>query len=442
MLITHATLITFDKDSRIIADGALRVEGDSITQIGKTNELAARWPRDEVVDARGQLVMPGNICSHTHFYGAFARGMALRGEPPKNFVEILEKLWWRLDKALLREDIRYATLTGLVDAIRHGTTCLIDHHASPNEIEGSLDTIADAAKQAGVRVACAYEVTDRDGAERARAGIQENVRFSEAQRQQPHPLIGSSFGLHASFTLSERTLAQCVDAAQRINSGFHVHVAEDQADQADSLKKYDVRIVERFDQAKVLGEKTIAAHCIHLDAYEIDLLRETQTKVTHQPRSNMNNAVGTQDSGGMLRRGICLGLGNDGFSHDMFAEMKAAYLMHKQAAGDPRVMGADQVMQMAVANNAEIASLFWPQPMGTLSVGAYADIIFLDYDPPTPLSAGNLPWHIIFGVDGSYVTTTICAGKVLMKDRALLTLDEQEIAAKARERAQQVWQRV
>ena len=442
MLITHGTLITFGSDNRIVEDGALRIEDDTITHVGSTRELLAQFPHEETIDARGQLVMPGNICSHTHFYGAFARGMALRGEPPKNFVEVLEKLWWRLDKALLMEDIRYSALVCLADAIRHGTTCLIDHHASPNEIEGSLDTIAEAAIQAGLRVACAYEVTDRDGDERARAGIAENVRFSEARRKNPHPLIGASFGLHASFTISARTLEQCVASAQRAGCGFHVHVAEDKADQQDCLKKYDCRVVERFEKAEVLGAQTIAAHCIHIDAYEMDILRETRTNVTHQPRSNMNNAVGTQPSAQLLKRGICLGLGNDGFSNNMFTEMKAAYLAHKQASGDPRVMGADQVMQMAVTNNAKIAELFWSKPLGSLTAGASADIIFLDYAPITPLTVGNLPWHIIFGADGSHVTTTICAGKVLMKDRVLLTLDEAELAAKARERAKSVWARV
>ncbi len=442
MLITHGTVMTFDEDNRIIADGALHIAGDVISDVGTTHDLVTQYPYDVFMDARGQLVLPGNICSHTHFYGTFARGMALRGEPPKNFVEILEKLWWRLDKALTLADVRYSVLPALVDAIRNGTTCLIDHHASPNAIEGSLDVIAECAKRAGVRVGCAYEVTDRDGHERARAGIAENVRFTRAQQVNPHPLIGASFGLHASFTLSPHTLEQCVEAAQQVGSGFHVHVAEDQADQDDSLQKYGVRVVERFARANVLGANTIAAHCIHLDAGEMDTLRDTHTNVTHQPRSNMNNAVGTQASLELLKRGICLGLGNDGFSNNMFAEMKAAYLAHKQAHGDPRVVGAEQVMQMAVANNARIANLYWSRPLCQLVTGANADIIIADYFAPTPLSGSNFPWHVIFGLDGSHVTTTICAGKVLMKDRVLLTLDEQEIAAKAREHAQQVWTRI
>ncbi|MBI5877860.1 MAG: putative aminohydrolase SsnA [Chloroflexi bacterium] len=442
MLITHGAIATLGKTPRLIDDGALHFANGRIDAVGTTAELSRQFPGDETLDVHGQLVMPGNVCSHTHFYGAFARGMALRGEPPKNFVEILEKLWWRLDRALLMEDIRYSALVCLVDAIRHGTTSLIDHHASPSEIDGSLDTIAAAAIEAGVRVACAYEVTDRNGDDGAAAGIAENVRFLQAQKQHPHPLIGASFGLHASFTLSDKTLDRSVAAARALNAGFHVHVAEDKADQADCLKKYNRKVVERFDEAQILGAQTIAAHCVHVDAYEMDILRETRTKVTHQPRSNMNNAVGTQATTQLLKRGICVGLGNDGFSNDMFMEMKAAYLAHKQAAGDPRVMGADDVMRVAVGNNAQIAALFWSDPVGALEPGAAADIVLLDYRPITPLDAGNLPWHIIFGAGGSNVTTTICAGKLLMKDRVLLTLDEAAIAAKAREHAAQVWKRI
>jgi cytosine/adenosine deaminase-related metal-dependent hydrolase len=174
---------------------------------------------------------------------------------------------------------------------------------------------------------------------------------------------------------------------------------------------------------------------------EIDVFRRTRTKVTHQPRSNMNNAVGVSDVLGMMRYGVTVGLGNDGFSNNMFTEMKAAYLLHKSEQRDPRVMGADQVVEMAFANNARIANIFFPKPIGELSVGAYADVILLDYYPYTPLTAANFPWQLIFGMDGSHVTTTICAGQVLMKDRQLLTLDEEAIAARAREIAPSIWQR-
>lgn len=441
MLITHGNIATFGSDPKIINDGAIYIEGDRIAALGSSAELIEQHPDAEQLDARGQLVMPGNICAHTHFYGAFARGMSLPGEAPKTFVEILEKLWWRLDRALDAEGVRYSALVSLVDAIRHGTTTLIDHHASPNFIDGSLDVIAEAVNQSGLRVCECYEVTDRNGAEGARAGIMENVRFAKSLQASNSNLSAASFGLHASFTIGTETLERCLAEARALDIGFHVHVAEDAADQVDAKQKYDMRVSERLQSSGVLGAHTLCAHCVHVDNTEIAALARTNSKVSHQPRSNMNNAVGTARVQAMLDAGICVGLGNDGFSNNMFTEMKAAYLVHKSTASDPRVMSGDTVTQLAYQNNAEIASIFWPHPVGELTRGAFADIILLDYWPFTPLTAGNLPWQIIFGADGSHVSTTIVGGKVLMRDRQLLTLDEEAIAAKARELAPQIWRR-
>jgi putative selenium metabolism protein SsnA len=442
MLITNGTLLTMGENPRVIHGGAVYFEEDTIIEIGSTAELTAKHRHEEILDAAGKIVMPGLICGHTHFYGAFARGMAIPGEPPKNFVEILEKLWWKIDRALTLEDCRYSALVALVDAIRHGTTTLIDHHASPNAIDGSLDVIAETVKQAGVRASLCYEVTDRSGEPGTQAGIAENVRFIRELQTHPHPRLAASFGLHASFTISNATLDRCLQAIQGLHVGFHTHVAEDKADQADSLKKYGTRVLERFEKRGVLGPKTIAVHCVHVDGYEMDAVRATGTHITHQPRSNMNNAVGVADVAGMLRRGINVALGNDGFSNNMFTEMHVTYLLHKINARDPRAMPGDTVAQIAFTNNTELARIFWKQPVGVLEPGALADIILLDYYPYTPLTDGNFPWHIIFGVDGSQVTHTIAGGKLLMKDRELLTLDEEAIAAKADALAKGVWRRV
>ncbi len=443
LLITHARLATLGSDPSLVEDGALLIEDDRIAALGTTTELTTRYPAAERWDAAGQLVLPASLCAHTHFYGAFARGMAIPGEPPANFPQILERLWWRLDKALTLEDVRYSALVCLVDAIRHGTTTLIDHHASPNAIEGSLDVIAEAVQAAGLRACLCYEVTDRDGPERARAGITENVRFANSQFATRNSQFAATFGLHASLTLSDATLADCVSAARDPGLGFHIHVAEDGADQEDSLRKSGKRVVHRLHDAGVLGPRTIAAHCIHVDESEIELLAETGTWVTHQPRSNMNNGVGVAAVEPMLRAGVNLGLGNDGFSNQMFAEMKVAYLVHKLAQRDPRAMPGDLVMRLAYADNARLARVFWPDlRLGELCEGAAADLVFLDYHPTTPLTAGNLPWHLLFGVEASAITATVCAGQVLMRDRTLLTLDEEVITARSRELAAQVWERV
>ncbi len=442
LLITNGRIITWVGDNEIIEKGAVLVQNGRIIEIGSSPDLVAKHPNVKQLDAKGQIIMPGNICAHTHFYGAFARGMGIPGPPPKDFPDILERLWWRLDRALLDMDVEYSALVCLVDAIKHGTTTLIDHHASPNSIYNSLDLIADAVEKAGVRTALCYEVTDRNGQEGAQAGIDENVRFLNSLRERETNLLAGTFGLHASLSLSDETLAECVTAVSNLNTGFHIHVAEHEADEYDSLYKYNKRTMHRLADAGILGPKSIVAHAVHVDANEKNILKETGTWVTHQPRSNMNNAVGAADIEGMLRMGIPVCLGNDGFSNNMWAEWKMTYLMHKQAHRDPRRANGMDIVQMAIHNNSALAGMFWPNlPIGKLEPNAAADIIFVDYHPTTPLNGGNLPWHIIFGFESSMVTTTIVGGNILMQDRQLLTLDEAEITARSRELAQQVWQR-
>ncbi len=443
MLIHNAKLITWGEPNEILEDGSLLIEDDIITELGTSAEMLETYPQAERIDAGGQYVMPGNICAHTHFYGAFARGMAIPGRAPRDFPEILRKLWWPLDQSLTLEDVRYSALVSLVDAIKHGTTTLIDHHASPNAIDGSLDVIADAVEQAGLRAVLCYEVTDRGGEEKAQAGIRENIRFLQRMKDAnaSNGRIAATFGLHASLTLSESTLEACREAVPK-GVGFHIHVAEHEADEYDSLEKSGERVVDRLHKHGILGVNSIAAHAVHVDAREVELLKETETWVTHQPRSNMNNAVGAARVDSMMRTGVHMGLGNDGFMNAMWEEWKTAYLLHKVANRDPRRFPGDLLVEMAVYNNAELAASFFPGvSIGVLENGARADLIFVDYHATTPLTSGNLPWHIVFGFHESMITTTIVAGRVLMRNRELQTLDEEEITAKSRELAKQVWER-
>ena len=439
LLITNATLVTWGETPDILRDHALYIADGVIQAIGPSSQLGAHYPEVERLDAGGQLVMPGNICAHTHFYGAYARGMAIPGPPAENFPQILERLWWPLDKALDKDTVRASALVCLVDAIKHGTTTLIDHHASPNFIEGSLDVIADAVEQAGLRAVLCYEVTDRDGEEKMQAGIAENIRFIEASRQRAR--VASTFGLHASLTLNDAALRACADAVPD-GVGFHVHVAEHEADEDDSLRRSDKRVVQRLHEYGIWGDKTIAAHCVHIDEAERDLLRQTGTWITHQPRSNMNNAVGAAAIDQMLALDMPLCLGNDGFSNNMWAEWKAAYLLHKVVHRDPRRANGADIARMAVYNNARLAEQFFDGVrLGELSTGAAADLILVDYHPFTPLTAGNLPWHILFGFESSMITATIAAGQVLMRNRQLVTLDERAIAEEALALAPGVWER-
>lgn len=442
ILIHNGFVVTCDERQPLIEDGAVLIDGDRIAEVGAARDLVGRAPGAKRLDARGQWVLPGAICAHTHFYGLFARGMALP-TTPRDFPEILETLWWPLDRALRPEGIRLSALVCLIDAIRHGTTTLIDHHASQGSIAGSLDLIADAVAESGLRACLCYEVSDRDGPAAARAGIDENVRWLRRVAEERPPRLAGLFGLHASLTLSDATLALCTEAAAALGGvGFHLHAAEGPADQEDSLRRYGLRVIERLAQRGILGPRTVLAHAVAIDPWEMALLRETGTWVTHQPRSNMNNGVGVADVTAMLRGGIPVALGNDGFANDMFEEMKAAYLIHKAWQRDPRALPADQVLRMAYTHNARLATQIFGRPVGQLSPGAAADLIFVDYRPPTPVTPDNLPWHILFGVHGGQVTTTLVDGRLLMRDRQLLTLDEEAIVAAARAEAIATWRRV
>ena len=437
MIIKNGKLITWEEENQILEDSQLLIQDGKIKEIGL--DLVSKNPDEEVVDARGQYVMPGNICAHTHFYGAFARGMGIPGDAAKDFPEILEKLWWPLDMALDEEGVRYSALVFAVDAIKNGTTTLFDHHASPNYIDGSLDVIGDVLIDAGLRGVLCYEVTDRNGPEGAKKGIKENARF--IKKAAGIDTLGAAFGLHASLTLNDDTLEASRDAIGD-NAGFHVHVGEHQADEYDSLKRGGLRVVDRLKKFGILGPRTIVAHGVHIDQAEAVQLAESGTWLTHQPRSNMNNAVGVAEIEHFLRLGIKVGIGTDGFYHAMWEEWKTAYFLHKIHRLDPRKMSAMDIVQMGVYNNAALANLYLPEAeLGVIKQGAAADLIFVDYHPYTPLSAGNLPWQIIFGIQESMITSTIVAGKFLMKDKELLTVDEEKIAAEAQALAPEIWKR-
>lgn len=438
MLIINATVVTWGEPNQVLSNHAVYIEDGKVAAIGASDSLIAQYPQATRLDAKGQLVMPGNICAHTHFYGAYARGLAIPDPAPASFPEILKKLWWPLDKALDKDSVRASALVCLVDAVKHGTTTLIDHHASPNFIDGSLDVIADAVGQSGLRAVLCYEVTDRDGEEKMRAGIAENVRFMQAKRSSR---IGATFGLHASLTLNDDALKACADAVPD-EAGFHIHVAEHEADEDDSLRRSGKRVVQRLDEFGIWRDKTIAAHCVHIDEAERQLLQDKGVWITHQPRSNMNNAVGAQAFDQMMAQKMRICIGNDGFSNNMWADWKDAYLLHKVVSRDPRRANGGDIVRTGVYNNVGLAEQFFPgMTLGEISIGAQADLIFVDYHPFTPMHAGNMPWHILFGFESSMVTTTIVDGQVLMRDRQLLTLNEAEIAREALALAPQVWER-
>jgi putative selenium metabolism protein SsnA len=439
LLIGNGRLVTRD-EGLYIENGAVLIEDNRIAEVGTTAELRAGYPQAEWIDADGCVIMPGLINTHNHIYSAFARGLSIKGYNPHDFNDILEGMWWKIDRLLTKENDRLSAYAVLIDSIKNGVTTVFDHHASYCDIPGSLDTLADAAKELGVRASLCYEVSDRDGSDKMRQAVQENERMILKAKADASDMLKGMMGLHAAFTLSDETLALCKKHTPSY-TGFHVHVAEGPGDQIDSLKKYNKRIVERLFENGVLGEKTLAIHCVHVNPSEMSLLKETDTMVVHNPESNMGNAIGCGPVIRLFAEGILLGLGTDGYTNDMIESYKVGNIIHKHNLCDPTVAWGE-IPAMLFANNPRIADRFFKHPLGVLKKGAYADVIVTDYDPLTPLDGGNVNGHILFGMNGRSVVTTVCNGKVLMKDRKILVADEKSVMQECRASAAKLWQSI
>ncbi len=441
ILVGNGRLITKNEQNPYMEDGCVVIEGNVIKEIGSTKEMKEKYSDYEFIDANKKVIMPGLINTHMHIYSSFARGMAVPGKPSENFMEILENLWWRLDKKLTLEDTKYSAYSTYIDCIKNGVTTVFDHHASPFAIEGSLFTIKDVAKNLGIRTNLCYEVSDRDGLKTIDQGIQENVNFIKFAKDDESDMVKGMFGLHAAFTLSDETLEKCANEMANLDAGYHVHTSEGIDDVIINKEKYNKKVVQRLNDFNVLNDKTIAVHCIHIDSEEMELIKENKSFVVHNPESNMGNAVGCSPVVHLLNKGITVGLGTDGYTSDMFESLKVANIIHKHQLRDPRV-GWAEAPTMLFENNRKIASKHYKKDLGVLKEGAYADVIVVDYIPHTPLNENTENGHIIFGMTGRSVDTTIINGKVLMKDRILLNIDEESILAKSREMSNKLWDRI
>lgn len=440
MLVGNGTVLTFDANMAKVDKGCVAIENGVIVEVGKTNALRAAYPKAEFIDAKGHVILPGWINVHHHIYSAFARGMSLGGPPAKGMLDVLEGLWWRLDKALTLEDVTYSAYVTLIDCIRNGVTTVFDHHAGPYSAKGSLFAIGDVVNTLGLRASLALEVSDRDGLDVADTLIQENLDWLRACRERQDDRLKGLFGLHAPFTLGDRTLTRC---AERIDArdGYHVHVCEGSLDPIDSMEKYQMQVMDRLDKFGILRSNTTAVHCIAVPDEGFDLLAQRDACVAHNPQSNMNNAVGCARVLDMAQRGITVGLGTDGYTSDVLESYKTAPILQRLCLKDPSA-GFLETADMLLRGNAAIAARSFDRPLGVLAPGAWGDVIIMDYDPPTPLLDSNQIGHILFGLTGRMVDTTIAGGRVLMRDRQIEAVDTEAIHARAREVAQALWRRI
>ena len=437
ILIANGRLITRDDAAPYIENGGVAVSGTKIVEVGETAALCAKYPDAEFVDAKGGVIMPAFINTHEHIYSAMARGLSIKGYNPKGFLDILDGQWWTIDRHLTLEQTKYSAVETLISCIRNGVTTVFDHHASFGQIGGSLFTIADVAKELGVRACLCYEISDRDGMDKARESVMENAEFIRYALKDDTDMIAGMMGMHAQFTISDATM-ELAAANKPDEVGYHIHVAEGIEDLHDCLKKYGKRIVDRLMDFNILGEKTLLGHCIYINPHEMDLIKDTNTMVVHNPESNMGNACGCPPTMELVHRGILTGLGTDGYTHDMIESYKVANVLHKHHLCDANAAWGE-VPKMLFENNAAIANRYFKTPLGVLKEGAAGDVIVVDYNPPTQLDASNINGHILFGMTGRDVVTTVANGRVLMKDREIKVIDVEEAMAKCREESAKLW---
>lgn len=437
LVIGNGKLFTRNDEMPFVENGAVAIEGTKIAAVGETEAIKKQYGDAEFIDAKGGVIMPAFINTHEHIYSAMARGLSIKGYNPKGFLDILDGQWWTIDRHLTLEQTKYSAVETLISCIRNGVTTVFDHHASFGQIGGSLFTIADVAKELGVRACLCYEISDRDGMDKARESVMENAEFIRYALKDDTDMIAGMMGMHAQFTISDATM-ELAAANKPDEVGYHIHVAEGIEDLHDCLKKYGKRIVDRLMDFNILGEKTLLGHCIYINPHEMDLIKDTNTMVVHNPESNMGNACGCPPTMELVHRGILTGLGTDGYTHDMIESYKVANVLHKHHLCDANAAWGE-VPKMLFENNAAIANRYFKTPLGVLKEGAAGDVIVADYNPPTQLDASNINGHILFGMTGRDVVTTVANGRVLMKDREIKVIDVEEAMAKCREESAKLW---
>jgi putative selenium metabolism protein SsnA len=436
VIVTGVAIITGDAAAPVVADGAVLVRDGLVAAVGRAGELRAAHPAEPVTDT-GLVVLPGLVNAHTHAYSAYARGMPVH-LPTRDFEEILEHLWWRLDRLLEPEDVRLNATTTFMESLRCGVTTVFDHHSSPRAVGGSLHTIAEAARAVGVRACLCYETSDRDGDDVFAEAVAENVDFMGSANTPDQHRVRGMFGMHASFTLSDTSLDTIASAAFGVPGGYHVHVAEGPGDEERTLATHGLRVVDRLDARGMVGPQSIAAHCVHLTPGEIEVLAERGGTVVHNPHSNLGNAVGFAPVVEMLRRGIRVGLGTDAYTADMIASMQVAKIVASGHRLDPTV-GFGESVEMLFRNNPAIASAVFGCDLGVLRPGAVADLVTLDYRPPTPLDERSGWGHVLFGMSGAQVVDAMVGGEWVLRHRELTRLDEAAVLARSAERAARIW---
>lgn len=441
LLISNARIVYPATKGFVINRGWLLARDGIIAGLGAGEvpaEVVMPTTARQEIDAAGMTLLPGLLNTHMHLYSMYSRGIST-GRTSHGFLDVLQDLWWRLDRSLLKDACWMSAMFSGMDSLRSGTTTIVDHHASPSYIAGSLSTLSDALSRLGLRHVLSYEITDRNGAQGAADGIEENLRFFDEVNNERTGLASGMIGLHASFTVSDTTLATLRDRVGPRDPGYHIHVAEGAIDEEDSLKRYGKRIVARLDDAGLLGPRSIAVHCVGVDASERDLLAGSKTSVVVNTMSNMNNAVGLPAVREMLDVGIQVGIGTDGYTPNMFEEFRNTLVALRHRYNDPAGFWTE-VQKAQIETNADIVSRLARRSVGSLKEGAAADFILVNYASPTPLDSNNAFGHMFFGMSADLVDTVVVNGKIVVREHRVVTVDRESLERESIKVAKAVWE--
>jgi putative selenium metabolism protein SsnA len=411
------------------------IDGGFIIEVGKN--AAKKYRASKTIDLANKYISPGIVCSHNHFYSALARGIQARIEPSKDFVGILEHLWWRLDRALDEETLYYSGLVGALEAIKAGTTSVIDHNASPSFIKGSLTTLRKSFEKIGLRGILAYEVTDRNGVAGMKEGVAESIEFcksiAKSRKKTPH-LIESAIGGHAPFTLGDVSLKLIAEAVSATKKGIHIHVAEDQYDATFSRQRYHKELLERLEGFGMLNNKAILVHGVYLGDHDINIINKHDAFLIHNPRSNMNNSVGYMQK---LTRVKNVALGTDGIGSNMFEESKLAFFKSSDAKGS---LSPNDILKF-LHNGNNLLTRYFGYKFGKIEKGYVADIVVYNYNPPTPIVNENVAGHFIYGFSSRDVETVIVNGNIVYENR-VFPFDVDGIYKEAQKAARALWKKM
>jgi len=433
LALRNATVVHLSP-AEVTADVDVLIDGTEIAAVGKGAAEGARVER--AIDLDGRLVMPGLVCSHDHFYSGLSRGIVARIASSTDFVSTLANLWWRLDRAIDRDILRASATICALEAVKAGCTAVIDHHASPSFIEGSLTTLKESFEKVGLRGVLCYETTDRNGASGMEQGVRENRSFARGAEEEKKSkgkqrLVEAMIGGHAPFTLGDDALAKLGDAVRATGRGFHIHVAEDGFDPSYSHRFYGKDALKRLDGFGLVTDKSIVAHGLYLTQEDREILNARDAFLAHNCRSNMNNHVGYNSELPHVKN---VALGTDGIGSDMLTELKFAYFRHRDAGGSLAPGAFARFLQ----NGNELLRRSFGESFGRVEKGYKADLTILDYDSPTPLVRENVAGHAVFGVGSRDVHTVIVNGKIVMEARSF-RWDAAAAYAEARVAAQRLW---